>query len=100
MWRSARRGARLFNTSVPRFADDVVTGGENVRGVEANTKPLRLARVGDDVSDLFEGVAETRALAGGRFQSDFRFHLPHHAEHGVERRHDLVEACLFACAEV
>ena len=41
-----------------RFIPDVVTGGENVRGVEANTHTLGLADAADDVGKLLEFVSQ------------------------------------------
>src|SRR4029077_6480347 len=43
----------------PGFAADVVAGGENVRGVQTNTKALRFAHALDDVSDLLEAMTKT-----------------------------------------
>ena len=41
------------------FATDVVAGSKNVRRVEANTKPLRFARIRDDVGEMLETMAKT-----------------------------------------
>ena len=43
----------------PGFTPDVVAGGENVCGVETNTKALRFAHVLDDVTDLLEAMTKT-----------------------------------------
>jgi len=52
------------------FAADVVTGGEDVGGVEANTEPFRFAHVFDDRGQMLELVTQTRSLAGRRFERD------------------------------
>ena len=41
-----------------RFAADVATRGENVRGVEANAQSLRLAHTADDVCEMFEFTSQ------------------------------------------
>ena len=41
------------------FGADVVTGGEDVRGIETDAKALRLVNIRDDVRNLFEMVTET-----------------------------------------
>src|SRR6266516_6588611 len=46
-----------------RFVPDVVTGGENMRGVEANTQAFRLAHAADDVCKLLEFVSQACSLA-------------------------------------
>ncbi len=63
---------------------EVVTGRENVRGIEANAEALRFAHVGDDVGDMLESIAKTRALAGGRFERDLRFRLRQDGVHRVD----------------
>ena len=55
-----------------------------MRRVETNAEAFRLAHVGNDVRDLFEAIAETRALAGGRFERDFRFRLWQDGVHRVD----------------
>src|SRR5207249_5215669 len=44
--------AKCFSTR--RFVADVVTRGENMRGIETNTQPLRPAYAADDVSEVLE----------------------------------------------
>ena len=51
----------------------IVTGCENMGGIEANADSFRLSHVRDDERDLFEGVTQTRTLTGGRFQRDLGF---------------------------
>lgn len=41
------------------FAPDIITGGENVRGIETNAKSLGLADVLYNISDLFKAMTET-----------------------------------------
>ena len=84
----------------PGFTPDVVTGGENVRGVETNTKSLRLAHILDDVSDLLESVAQTRALAGGRFDRDARLQFWDFSKHAIDRVDNFFEAGFFTNAEM
>src|SRR2546430_2433003 len=47
---------------------DIVTGGENMRCVEANTKTLGLANIVNDVSKMLKPVSETRTLSGCRLE--------------------------------
>ena len=84
----------------PPFAADVVAGGENVRGVQTNTKALRFAHVLDDARDLLESVAETRALASGCFERDPRFDFRDFSKHAVDRGDDFFESGFFAGAEM
>src|SRR6266571_3921261 len=84
----------------PGFAADVVAGGEDVRGIETNTEPLRLAHVFDEVSDLLEPVTETRTLPSRCLQRDPRFHLWNFAKHAVDRSDNFFEAGFFASADV
>ena len=79
---------------------EIVAGGVDVRGVEANAEAFRFAHVVDDVGDLLELVAEARALAGGRLERDLRFHFRQDGVHGVDRADDFVEAGLLARAEM
>ncbi len=59
---------------------------EDVRGIEADAKPLGLAHIRDNVGELLEGVAETRPLPGRRFQGDACFHLRNARKNLVDRR--------------
>ena len=98
----ANQRDRIRETFVrARFlAADVVAGGEDMRGIETNTKPFRLAHVVDDVGDLFESLAETRSLTGRRFERDPGFHFRNIREHAVDRFDDLFESGFFAGAEM
>jgi hypothetical protein len=45
--------------SNPDFISDVISSGEQVRGVQAHAQAFRLANIFDDASNLFESVTET-----------------------------------------
>src|SRR5262249_18015401 len=82
------------------FSGDVVTGGVDVCRVEANAKPLGFAHVLNDVSELFEAMTETRALAGRGLERDLRFQFPFFSKHGIDRQDSLFETGFFAGAEM
>ena len=82
------------------FAADVVTGGKNMRGIETNTEPFRLADIGNDVGEMFEAMAEARTLAGGRFERDARFHFRNPAKTRSIDCDDSRQAGFFARAEM
>src|SRR5437868_7388261 len=58
-----------------RFAANVVTGRENMGGIETNAETFRFPDVGHDGAEMLELVSETRSLAGRRLERDFRFHF-------------------------
>src|SRR5947207_12863665 len=68
-----------------RLAADVITGLEDMGGIETDTKPLRLAHVLDDRRELFELVAEARSMAGGCLDRDLRFHVRNHSPDRIHR---------------
>ena len=56
-----------------RFAADVITRGENVRGIKANAESLGLAHAADDVREMLRFTSQARALAGCCLQCYPRF---------------------------
>ena len=76
-----------FGEHLPRrsFGREIVAGLEDVRGIETDAEPFRLAHVLDDVRDLLEAVAETRALAGGRLERDLAFSILRQARRAPRR---------------
>src|SRR5205085_6008031 len=83
-----------------RLAADVITGLEDMGGIETDTKPLRLAHVLDDRREMFELVAEARALAGGGLERYLRFHFRNHGPDRIQRRDDFFQTRLLARAEM
>ena len=49
---------------------EVVAGGEQVAGIEADAEVFGCIESGDDVAELFESVADGGALSGGGFEED------------------------------
>src|SRR5215471_6880192 len=47
---------------------NIIAGGEGVRGVETDTQPIAFLGGVDDLTDLFEAVADIGSLAGGDFE--------------------------------
>src|SRR5687768_231607 len=93
---------RLFDVLHERgilAAAEVVAGGEEVGGVEADGEALRLLHHLDDLGEVFELAAEATALAGGDLQAgdDIAFDLIVNAVEGLR---DALEAFLFAFAHV
>src|SRR5207244_2089641 len=84
----------------PGLTSEVVARGEHVRSVETNAEAFRLARVFNDVGDLFETMPETRTLPGRCFERDPRFHFRNSAKHAIDRRDNLFETGFFARAEM
>jgi hypothetical protein len=82
------------------LAANVVAGGENVRGVKANTEPFGFAHIINDMSEMFETIAETRSLTRGRLQCDFGFHFRNRSEHAIDRLHDFRQARFLARAKM
>src|SRR5690348_567583 len=83
-----------------RLAGDVVAGGKQMRGVDANAQALWLADVINDKTDVFEPMAKTGTLSGGRFQRDARFYLGQSPKHLVNGSYDRSEPGFFACPKV
>ena len=67
------------------FAANVITRSEDVRRIETNAQPFRFAHVCNNVSEMFKPIAETRTLAGGSFERDFRFHFWNRSEDDINR---------------
>lgn len=57
--------------SVTVVGAEIVAGGEDVAGVEADAKAVGRFDSVDDAGEVFEGVAEGVAGAGGGFEQDF-----------------------------
>src|SRR5690606_24544806 len=64
---------------------EVVAGGEEMGGIEADAEPLRVAREGDDLRKVLQAPAEPRALPGGALKADERLAPRHAGEDVVER---------------
>jgi hypothetical protein len=71
-----------------------------MRGIKANTEPLRIADMADDVREVFEPVTETRALAGGGFKREARLHLRDPGKNAVDRGNDFLQPGFFSRAEM
>src|SRR5205807_34813 len=78
------------------FSADVVTGSEDVCGVEADANSLGLSHVLDDVGDLLKRATEARTLSGGGLERDPRFDLLNFPENLVDRSGDFLESGFFA----
>ena len=80
------KGLELFETDdpvefvesppVPFFGGDVVAGGEDMAGVEADGKTVGEGGAVDDGLQVLEPVADIGPLAGGGFQEDFSRDIP------------------------
>src|ERR1700736_408993 len=90
--------AKHFSRS--RFCRNIVAGGEDMGGVEANTKPFRLARPLNNVGNLLEGVAQTGALTSRRLKGDPGFHFGQFSKHLVNGSDDCVESGFLTGAEM
>src|SRR5437867_4212790 len=77
--------------SRPRCTRQVVAGGKNVRGVEADAEPFRLAHVRQNVGEMVEGMTERGALTRGCFERDARLHLRDAGEDAVDRPNHLLQ---------
>ena len=62
----ARELTKHFSRS--HYTRQVVAGGKNVRGVEADAKPRWFAEGRNDVCEVLERMGKSRALAGGRMR--------------------------------
>src|SRR5437762_6179252 len=82
------------------FVADVVTGGEDVRGIETNAEPFRFTHVGDDGGEMLEAIAETRALAGRGLERDSGFDFRQAGEDLIERANYFREARGLSRAEM
>ena len=79
---------------------EIVTGGKNVSGIEANAEPFGLPHLVKDLRDLFEAMAEARALASRGFERDFCFQLWNHPPDRIDRPGDFLEPGFFAGTEM
>src|SRR5690606_22226296 len=52
------------------FGGNVVTGGEQVAGVEADGEPFGSAEFANEIRDMLDAGAEIGALSGGDFECD------------------------------
>src|SRR5262245_20404462 len=67
-----------------RFAANVVTRREKMRGVEAYAQSFRLAHVRNDMRDMLETMTDARTLASCNLQSNFRFHFWNYPKYFVD----------------
>src|SRR3954454_17452649 len=77
-------------------AANVVARLEDVRGIEANAEPLRFPDILDNSGEMLEAIAETRSLAGRRFQRDLGFDFGNHRPNRVDGRDNLFDTRVFA----
>ena len=82
------------------FGADVVSGGEEMGGVETDAEALGFIDFVEDGGEMIHFVAEATALAGGVFEGDADGRLFCSAKDFVEAGDDLFEAGSFASAEV
>ena len=73
---------------------------EEMRGIDADTEPLRLAAAAQDESQFLEGPAERRSLASRRFQRNARLNFRNHAADRVKTRHNFLESRFDATTHV
>ena len=66
------------------FAADLVTCGEQMRGVQAHAQTLRFAHVRDNVREMLEPMADARTLAGRNLECDFRLYFWNFPKHLVD----------------
>ena len=78
----------------------IVTGLEDVRRIEADTQAFRFADVRDNVSEMFESIAEARSLPGGCLHRKARLDLRQAGEDVVDRLNDFGESRLLTCAKM
>ena len=74
------------HSRVIRFGADVVAGGENVTGVDANADALGGSQPMDDRTEFGEISSQARALAGGGFQQRHAANVGMLAEDLIQRR--------------
>lgn len=85
---------------VEASVEKIVTRLEDMRRIETNAEPLRLAHVLDDVRELLKLITQARALTRGRLERDPGFRLREQGMDGVDRADDLLQAGFLTGAEM
>src|SRR5262245_878158 len=83
--------------SCPRSARQVMAGGKYMCRVKTDTEPLWLAYGGNDMRQVFKGMAKRRTLAGRCFERDARFHPRNSGKNLIDRLHHFLQARFFPC---
>src|SRR5688572_30268063 len=71
---------------------DVVTGGEDVAGIDADADAVSFVDEPEHLSELCEGTAETRSLSSGCLQERHHLVIGDGLVNGVERPGDLIDS--------
>ena len=79
---------------------DVVAGGEEVRGVQANTEPLRLLDAPENIGEVADAVSKAGALPGGVLERDSHRRFFRGTKDAIERLGDALHAPVVALAKV
>ena len=78
----------------------LITGGEDMAGVEADTDAARVVDAGEDLSQFLERAADARALSCRCFEQRDDAMIGNGRVHRIERTRDLIDGGVRARAHV